>query len=242
MLSQRAKKIISAPLPAEIISERDGGRGGKLSYISGQVVIDMLNNAFEYDWDWEVQREWIQQSVPKFNPKYDKEPVEQPSVAHVVGKLTVRFTSDNGDPGKIVKTGHGSKVLIGGASEQESIFKSADTDALKKAATKLGIGLELYRNEDEQAFVDELENPWTEEALEFYKKDRQALKEIADEASIDEEMLNTLTNEYTQGQLYDMNDLLPIQFPGFVSFVQEKHAKTDAASKKPLKKAIKEAS
>lgn len=49
----------------------------------------------------------------------------QPPVAKVLGRLTV--------PGLAIKEQYGSKVLVGGATEQESAFKSASTDALKNA-------------------------------------------------------------------------------------------------------------
>ena len=232
-LPEKARRIINAPLPTEVIQERDGGRGVTLSYISGSLVTDILNNAFDYQWDWECEREWVEKSVPKFNPKYDKDPVAQPPVAHVRGRLTVHFLDENNVKQCIVKTGHGSKVLVGGASEQESAFKAADTDALKKAASKLGIGLELYRNENEQIFVEDMNNPWTEEALEFYKKERVALKELASKNELNEDILDNLAHEYTQGNVYQLASIEPDRFPEFVEFVQKKFT---ATAKKPLTK------
>jgi hypothetical protein len=98
-----------------------------------------LNKAFGYQWSFEVVSEQIVPSIPKLN-KYAKsgqDPYEpQPPVVKILGRLTV--------PGLGVKEQYGSKVLIGGASEQESAFKSASTDALKKCASLFGIGLDLY--------------------------------------------------------------------------------------------------
>ena len=88
-------------------------------------------------------------------------------VAHVRGTLTVYLATENGIV-EVRKDGYGSKAIIGKQSEQDSIFKAAGTDALKKAASLFGIGLQLYRNEEEQYYVGTInyEDPWTDEAKE----------------------------------------------------------------------------
>ena len=139
---EEAKAVVSEKLNPSWIKQRTVGKT-TLSYIGGQTVIRLLNKAFNYQWSFEIVSEEIVPSVPKLN-KYAKagqDPLEpQPPVVKVLGRLTI--------PGIGVKEQYGSKVLIGGASEQESAFKSASTDALKKCASLLGIGLELY-GEDE---------------------------------------------------------------------------------------------
>lgn len=129
---------VSQPLNPKWIEQRKVG-GTTLSYIGGHVVIRLLNKAFGYQWSFEIVNEQIVPSIPKLN-KYAKagqDPMEpQPPVVKILGRLTV--------PGLGVKEQYGSKVLIGGASEQESAFKSASTDALKKCASLFGIGLDLY--------------------------------------------------------------------------------------------------
>ncbi len=67
----------------------------------------------------------------------------QPPVAHVLLELII--------PGLGTNMAMGAKTVIGGASEQESIFKAAATDALKKAATLFGFGLEMMDDEEELA-------------------------------------------------------------------------------------------
>lgn len=139
---EEAKAVVSEKLNPSWIKQRTVGKA-TLSYIGGQTVIRLLNKAFNYQWSFEIVQEEIVPSQPKLN-KYAKagqDPLEpQPPVVKVLGRLTI--------PGIGVKEQYGSKVLIGGASEQESAFKSASTDALKKCASLLGIGLELY-GEDE---------------------------------------------------------------------------------------------
>lgn len=67
----------------------------------------------------------------------------QPPVAHVLLELVI--------PGLGTRSAWGSKTVLGGASEQESIYKAAATDALKKAASLFGFALELYDDEEEKA-------------------------------------------------------------------------------------------
>lgn len=137
-----ARSVLERKLDPKLIKERQQG-ATKLSYIGGHTVIRLLNEAFGYKWSFEIVSDEIVPSQPKLNKyakagenKYD----DQPPVVKVLGRLTI--------PGLGVKEQYGSKVLIGGASEQEASFKSASTDALKKCATLFGIGLELYEDDE----------------------------------------------------------------------------------------------
>lgn len=155
-----AKKILTSKIPESSKKTRQQGNT-TLTYIGGHTVIRLLNEAFNYQWSFEVVTEQVVESQPK--PMWEgwgknRKPVKkpdgtqamepQPPVAKVLGRLTV--------PGLGVKEQYGSKVLIGGATEQESAFKAASTDALKKCASLFGIGLELY-GEDEFNFDVEAE-------------------------------------------------------------------------------------
>lgn len=135
---EEAIKVIKKDLQPEWIQQRTQGKT-TLSYIGGHIVINLLNEAFGYQWSFEIVKEEIVQSIPKHN-KWAKEGQPshepQPPVVKVLGRLTV--------PGMGIKEQYGSKVLIGGATEQESAFKSASTDALKKCASLFGIGIQLY--------------------------------------------------------------------------------------------------
>lgn len=146
------KKVLKEKLKPEWIKKRKQG-STELSYIGGNTVIHLLNAAFNYQWSFEIVLDEVVQSVPK--PAYtgwgqNKKPVlnedgthkmeAQPPYLKVLGRLTV--------PGLGVREQFGSKIFIGGATEQESAFKSASTDALKKCASLFGIGLELYGDEE----------------------------------------------------------------------------------------------
>ena len=199
MFPKKIKQIISSPIPKELIKQREGGGGKKLNYISGSTVIDILNVAFDYDWDWNIERVWIEKSQPYLN-KWLKDNSgkqvggleEQAPVAHVLGYLTIRYQeeTENGIIShELIKSATGSKVILGKASDQDSIFKAAATDALKKAASLIGIGLELYRDEEEQSYYDAIsyENPWTEELLKEFETERTFIKQIMKEYDLNEE-------------------------------------------------------
>ncbi|MDK2600644.1 Rad52/Rad22 family DNA repair protein [Bacillus stercoris] len=156
----KAKQVINDKLEKSWIKERTQGKT-TLSYIGGHTVIRLLNKAFNHQWSFEIVKEEIVESLPKAvydgwgkqrKPRLDKDGNQvyepQPPVAKVLGRLTV--------PGLAIKEQYGSKVLVGGATEQESAFKSASTDALKKCASLLGIGLELY-GEDEGMYDEEVQ-------------------------------------------------------------------------------------
>lgn len=238
-LPKHIREIISAPIPETLIKERDGGGGKKLSYISGSTVIDMLNASFGYMWNWEVIKEWVQDSQPYFN-SYSKLPDDQKvtvngkrgawedqlPVAHVHGRLHVFFYDENGNERRIMKDGFGSKSVLGKQNDQESIFKAAGTDALKKAASLIGVGAELYRDEDEQLFFDMLnyEDPWTEEMKAKYEPERAYLVETMEEYGLNVDDMGTYVAEFSEDVLTSLDQIVPDNIQEFVEFLQAKIA------------------
>lgn len=174
-LNSKVKEKLSARLPQNIILQREAGKkNGQpvyLSYISGATVIDILNTTFNYNWNFEIVKQWMQEGVPWTNKWNGNAVEEQGPIAFVHARLTINMTDDEGHPMKIVKESFGSKAVVGKQSEQDSTFKAAQTDALKKCASLLGIGAELYRKAEEQEFYDSLtiEPTWTEENIAKYQ-------------------------------------------------------------------------
>ncbi len=234
MIPKTIKEILAVPIPNEVIKERSNGKD-TLSYISGSTVIDILNRAFDYNWDFEVLQAWKEESCPKFNP-YSKLPDSQKvdyngkrgawepqsPVVHAKVLLTVRYINDAGIEKSIKKTGFGSKVLVGGASEQESAFKAAGTDALKKAASLLGIGAQLYRSQEEEAFFEALhyEDPWTEEMRSKYEKELEYIMNFQNIAGISEEAFAQLCQQYDE-YFVDYDYLLPDNVESIYSYLKE---------------------
>lgn len=197
-IDKKVEQYLKEPTPDYIIEKRDGGGNKKFDYIPGATVTDMLNRAFGYAWTWEVKKEWITEGESYFN-RYSNKPKDeyrgskgtwepQEKIAHVLGTITA-IMEINGTIVKISKDGYGSKVIMGKSNDQQYIFKSAATDALKKAASLFGIGLDLYRNENGQAYFEDInyEDPWTDELKKEYEEELDLIEEY--------QSLNNLTPE-----------------------------------------------
>jgi recombination DNA repair RAD52 pathway protein len=122
---ERLKEVIEQKLNPNWIKQRKGRGGMMLDYLEGHRVISILNDATDYKWSFEII------SKETISPKKGKEFIE------VLGKLTI--------PGVGVKQAYGTKELYG---DQSQAAKAATTDALKKAASMAGVGLELWSDDE----------------------------------------------------------------------------------------------
>lgn len=219
-IDEQFKNFLAQDIPGQLIKKKPGQ--GDMHYISGCTVIDILNQLTNYAWDWKIDEHWIQKSMDKFNPKYDKEPKPQGPVAHVIGTLTMHFVDDNGAHFTISKTAAGAKPVIGGQNEQKDIFKSAATDALKKAASLIGVGAQLYRDEDEQEYFESLSyvDPWTDEALATHQHEFDYLKSLmSEESGYTREDINEILQMWNK-DVEDINDLTPDELTAFVEYIK----------------------
>ena len=158
--------------PAHVIRTRPGGGGKVYRYIPYGYAVDSLNKAFGFDWDFQL--------LPMFNGNiYKQTDVESTvngkiKVSHnlsVYGELTVRIrkpTATRDILTTIVKQGIGSQDWHE-SNEFGDALKGASSDALKRAAHALGIGLDLYF--DEQV-----------ELTEYQDKQEKAKKQAEEEA------------------------------------------------------------
>jgi len=128
--SDKQVAALSKPTPTKYI-KRKTGRGGKtFDYVDVHYVEGVLNAITGFDWDDEVMKEIIDWGHMQV-------------VVHV--RLTVRTKEGR----QIIKHGYGGsdiKVTIG-RGEVISLaddLKSAHSDALKKAASKLGVAWDVY--------------------------------------------------------------------------------------------------
>jgi len=117
------RQLLEQVFGPEEIKQREGSFGQTLAYVSGHTVIQRLNDAFESAWSFEIIQHDIHQDE-----------------VIVIGKLSAEG---------IAKSQFGSSRITrtretGEAISLASDLKSAATDALKKCATLLGIGLHLY--------------------------------------------------------------------------------------------------
>jgi hypothetical protein len=115
------REKLTRPFDAHQLKQRPGQHGKVLSYVDVAAVIGRLNEACEA-WSFEIVSHEVQDGE-----------------AIVLGKLTAE---------NVVKMAFGGSTLTidreGTVMSLADDFKAAASDALKKAASLLGVGLELY--------------------------------------------------------------------------------------------------
>lgn len=133
--------FLTQKTPKSAIFSRKGKAGQTWNYVKGDYVKQVLNAVFSFQWDFEL------------TPIKDGELYQMSSrQILVVGKLTIR---DQNGVARIIKMGIGKKDVMykkdtaGSPSayplDLGNDIKAAETDALKRCATGLGIGLDLYQ-------------------------------------------------------------------------------------------------
>ena len=123
------RDLLEQPFDPTQIRQRQGPFGNQLDYVEGHAVIQRLNDALDGDWSFEVVEHGV---------------LEQHDEILVLGRLST---------GTITKTQFGSSAITRSKETGEVVsltddFKAAATDALKKCATQLGVGLYLYKNDN----------------------------------------------------------------------------------------------
>lgn len=253
-LREKANKVINRPLPKELIKQREGGGKKMLSYIEGETVIRLLNEAFgSIGWSFQIINKCIIPSEPKgvtnWNAKTHKvEKVlnedgtqkmeSQPPVVEVHGRLIV--------PGFGVREQFGTKIILGGSTEQEGAAKAAATDALKKCATLFGIGIELYDNSEpaptpapkqttsynannsynNRPSTPPTPKPTPEPALEWPAAETEKLKKIKESLKIlDNVDLNPYVAEFTGNPNGTWQMIGPTNIASFNKFLEKKFFK-----------------
>ena len=121
----KTREILERPFQPNLVKRRPGRDGSDVVYIEGHVVVTRLNEAFAEtgDWSFEIERHEI----------LDDEVL-------VLGRLSA---------GGIVKMAFGSSAITRAREGGKPVsvvddLKSAATDSLKKAATLLGVALQLH--------------------------------------------------------------------------------------------------
>jgi hypothetical protein len=156
-LTERQMRLLSVAIDRSFISPLE--KSGKVfDYVSAPYVLEILDKVFDGVWSYRIIDHWTEETY-----QWDKNTRQLTdkrfrNVAHVIAeiKFPVYPQKDYDDedlsgipPVWITKTGVGTSPMIGSDDVQKQQFKSAMTDALKKAATLIGIGRELYLDDNE---------------------------------------------------------------------------------------------
>ena len=119
------RALLEKPFEPSQIKQRQGNFGHILDYVEGHVVTSRLNDAFEGNWSFEIVKYRILKDT--------KEVI-------VLGKLIAENVTKMAFGSKEMAINKDTKAIISLGDD----LKSASTDALKKAASLLGVGLYLY--------------------------------------------------------------------------------------------------
>lgn len=126
-LNQAQLAFINQKTPQQFIKRRPGPGGMTLNYVEVGYVINILNQAFGFDWDFRI-----------FDQQIGKKQV------WVRGELTVRLKDHSVTKGQFggadIKTNRISGEPISIADD----LKAAASDSLKKCASMLGIAGDVY--------------------------------------------------------------------------------------------------
>lgn len=138
LLSETLAKSLQEPFPPEMLRFN---KAKGLTYIPISEVIARLNRVLGIEnWSYEVVRAWREPDHPDWCLAHVRLSVE-------IGRKTVVRDGYGGQQVKYKKTG--DVVDLGDE------FKGAVSDALKKAAQSLGVGLELARTEEAKRWEEE---------------------------------------------------------------------------------------
>lgn len=122
------RTLLEKPFEPNQIKQRQGNFGHILDYVEGHVVTSRLNEAFDANWSFEII---------KYRILKDSDEVL------VLGKLTAEGATKMAFGSKQIEKSKDTKAIISIGDD----LKAASTDALKKAASLLGVGLYLYSDQ-----------------------------------------------------------------------------------------------
>ncbi len=125
------RQQLEQPFDPSLIRKREGDDGKMYEYFEGAVIVQRLNEVFDSSWDFKILHHQILENE-----------------VIVLGELTA---------GGIVKNQFGSVPIVRRKKDKTPVsigddLKKAGTDALKKCATLLGVGLQqLYLDKSSAA-------------------------------------------------------------------------------------------
>jgi len=119
------RALLEKPFEPNQIKQRQGNFGHILDYVEGHVVTSRLNEAFDGNWSFEIVKYRI---------------LKETGEVIVLGKLTAENVTKMSFGSKEIARNKDTRAIISLGDD----LKAASTDALKKAASLLGVGLYLY--------------------------------------------------------------------------------------------------
>ena len=182
-MEQHITEVFNSPIDKRLISTIEKA-GTTLDYISGSAVIHLLKKAFgpifsiEYGEPKITTYETIKDKKGEYTPK---------QVLEVKCTITAPIFSDKLQQVVYVKQ-EGFGTCIMKRQFEEMMLKTAQTDALKKAASQFGIDAELRVKKNPQEyeyFAENVYNAWIPSLAKKYAKELSIVKEYMNKNQIE---------------------------------------------------------
>ena len=232
--------IIADGVPDKLIKYREKG-GRQYSYVELPTVTEILNQLFGNLWHWNILENNIHDTgIADVKNGTTKRYVQ------VRGRLTVPMKDPN-DEKKFIwieREANGVHALLGTDMEiRASAFKSASSDALKKAASSLGVARNVYMSDELLMHLDSLRaeeemDIWTEATVAALQPEYDAMIAFAKEHPDLDYYKKTFcdeTNNYTEYM-----QITPSNIKAFLAWAKEFEA-SHPATEPVIKPVAKEA-
>jgi len=222
VMSQAQWEILAGRTPKHLIKKRPGKGGKTFSYVPHGYVTAKLNQAFGFDWDWEIipqaNGDMFKYLEAETGTDYKGEEYElRPASVIVHGRLTVRVRDpDNLKQiiAEITKSSTGEKEVIKGMT-WGGLIKSAESDAFKKAASRLGIALDLYWQDMDEDYLYNFVGEVNERRVEM----RGFVDAAVTEGKDKDEIAKALQDEYEAG-FPEIARLLEVEIGEVISWLK----------------------
>ena len=182
--------ILKAPIPDELIEVLPDDN----KYINHNVVTDILNRAFCHSWNWQIVDKGIEKTIGFVDKRGNK--VQEGYYVWILGRLT--YPVKDPATGSITwcfKEQFGGRQVVGNSKVQSQAYKSASSDALKKAASLLGIAPNVYMKKNIYETLEEADvDAWTTEKVQEMKEEISKMREI--KAELGEEGFNKVVMKF----------------------------------------------
>ncbi len=151
-------EALSGPIDEWALDTRPGRGGKTFTYISHGYVTDQLNKTFAIFWNWKLLKmgdhyyDLVEYEQEVWNENLHRNDLKPVKEVAVVGELTIRIFNEHGKlMDTVERTGEGGKVWEKNLTFAD-VWQAASSDALKRAAFRLGtkFGLQLYYDDEER--------------------------------------------------------------------------------------------
>ena len=189
-LTDEQISILKAPIADELIEVLPDDN----KYINHNVVTDILNKAFCHAWNWQIIDKGIEKTIEFVDRKGNKIPAGY--YVWILGRLTYPVKDPaTGSINWCYKEQFGGRQVVGNSKVQSQAYKSASSDALKKAASLLGIAPNVYMKKNIYETLEEADaDAWTADKVQEMKDEITKMREI--KAELGEEKFNNMVMKF----------------------------------------------